>query len=358
MYKLLTKEERERIEKINSKLHGAEYLSNDLRNILYELKELLRIENSIIFLKDNGKDKKEFIGDAKDLWTKYEESIKKYIEKANLMKHYVLAVNLNEDIKRLLIIPIHEKEKIIGSIIILNKKINYEKDEHSTEIIKILQNQIKFSLKKSKEREELINLFGKYIDKRQIAKMLENPEFLRKPEMIDSVVLIADLSGFTRLSNEKSVEDVFNFLSKVLYEYTKIINVNNGIVDKFVGDQIIGIFGIIDFNNRLENSIKSAVELQKILKNEFMKKGIGVKISITTGKVLYGNLGGNYKADLTVIGPPVNLASRLNEYASRGEILTDSNIYNKLKNKYRFKLKSFTKFEGFKIRMMIYKLVY
>ncbi|MEK6891521.1 MAG: adenylate/guanylate cyclase domain-containing protein [Nanoarchaeota archaeon] len=357
MYKLLTKEEREKIEKINSKLHGAEYLSNDLKNILLELKELLQIESSILILNDNGFSRKEFLGESKILWNKYELEIIRYIEKSNLMKHYVLASNLNDDIKRILVIPIQEKEKNIGSIIIINKKINYEKDKHNIEVVRVLQNQIKFVLQKSKEREELLKLFGKYIDKRQIAKMLDNPDFLKEPEMIDAVVMIADLSGFTKLSNEKNVKEVFAFLSKTLYEYTKVINANNGIVDKFVGDQVIGIFGIIDAENRLENAVKSALQLKQAMRNELERKGIGVKISICMGKVLYGNLGGSYKADLTVIGPPVNLASRLNDYASKGEILVDSNIYNKLKDKYRFKLKSFTKFEGFNMRMLIYRLL-
>ena len=355
MYKLLKDEEKIEIEKINSRLHGPEYLSSDLKSILEELNFLLKIENAIIFVQNGNVKRQEFLGNAEEYWIKYSNVIKEYTSKSMNLKKYFLVRDLNHDIRNLLVLPIKDNDNSIGAFIIINQLL--ENDQHNAEIIKILESQAKFALKKAKEREKVLQLFGQYVDKRQIVKLLENPDFLKKPEMTDSVVLFADLSGFTKLLNEKNINEVFEFLNKTLYEYTKIINTNNGIVDKFVGDQIIGIFGIVDQQNKVDNAILSAIKLKKVLKKEFSKYNIGVKISLVKGQMLYGNIGGLYKADITVIGPAVNLASRLCSFADREEILVNKEIYNLLNKKYTFKLKTMKKFKGFSKAEIIYKLV-
>ncbi len=355
MYKLLKDEEKAKIDLINSKLHGPEYLSKDLKAILEELDYLLGIEDAIIFM-ENGKIKRqEYIGKAEDLWKRYHDLIKEYTKKAISSSSYVSLNELNKDIQSALFIPIKENSLSNGAIIIFNKKL--KKDQHNEFIIKIIESQIKLVFKKAKEREEVLMLFGQYVDKRQIAKILENPDFLKKPEMIDSVVLFADLEGFTKLINENNINEVFEFLNKVFYEFTKIINKNNGIVDKFVGDQVIGIFGIIDSENKEENSLKSSIELQKIMKKEFNKYNLGVKVAIVKDKLLYGKLGGKFKTDLTVIGKGVNLASRICEYAKRDEVLVNKELYNSLKEKYSFKLKDKKIFQGFNKEEEVYKLI-
>jgi len=360
MYDLLTKEEKEKIDKINSKFHGAEYLSKDLKGILKEINKLIGVKDCFIILESNELNHKEFFGKSQALWVKYSDKMLNLIKKSRDTKQFVSVKNLNDDINYLFILPIKSANngEVIGFLILLNKEINYNKDKRITQLLHLIISQIYSYTIKLKEREELFKLFGRYVDKRQIAKILENPDFLKKPEMIDSVVLFADIYGFTRLANELSIDEVFTFLNNVFYEFTKIINQNNGIVDKFVGDQIIGVFGLIDRDNRSMNAIKSAVKMNNILKENFKKYGIGVKIGIVKANMLYGHLGSSYKSDLTVIGPGVNLASRLCNYANKGSILVNESIYLKVKDKYKFELKGQKKFKGFKNKISVYKLVF
>lgn len=356
MYQILNKEESERLRKISSKLHGAEYLSVDLKVILEELSFLLDIQNAIIFVNQDKINHKEFIGDAKEYWKKYSKEIKDKIEKSRIMGEYSITINLTEEIKRLLVVPIEDHDEIIGFLVVINKRIDYGNDEHNTKIVEILKKQIKYVIKKYKERGELFNLFGKYVDKRQIAKIIDDPNFLKTPEMIESVVLFADIAGFTKLSNEMEVKELFEFLSNVFYEMTKCINRNNGIVDKLVGDQIIGIFGLLSPKTRTIDSIKSAIEMQKIFNEKFKEYNVGLKIGIVKSHMLYGHLGGNYKSDLTVIGAGVNLASRLCSYAKSNEILVNKLIYKKLFKLYNFEKVGYRKLKGFKKRQLIYSL--
>ncbi|MFA5992716.1 MAG: adenylate/guanylate cyclase domain-containing protein [Candidatus Pacearchaeota archaeon] len=357
MYDLLKKEERETIERINSKIHGPEYLSKKLKSILSELNFLLKIENAIIYIREGKSQKTEFLGNAKKYWEEYFDKIDSNVEKAITQNKPIITNDLNKEIKKLIVIPINSNNEIVGFLIIINKKVDYGSNKRNTEIIKIIESQIKLAIERTQEREEIFDLFGRYLDKRQIAQILENPDFLKKPKAIEAVVLFADLADFTKFANNKNVKDVFQFLSKMFYEYTKIINKNNGIVDKFVGDQIIGIFGITDPNNRSENAIKSAIEMEDILKKEFENNNIGVKIGIVKQEVLYGNLGGRYKSDLTVIGPGVNLAARICSFADKGEILVNKKIYDKLKKIHKFKIKGFKRFKGFDNKEPVYKLM-
>ena len=357
MENFLKKEEKQEIERINSQIHGPDYLSKDLKNVLEELNFLLKINNAIIFVKQNGIKRQEFYGKAKSYWERYEKRIKGLSQTAMITNKQVLVKNINKNFKRVLVIPIVEKNIPIGVLIIINKKIDYGVDKHNTEIVRILQSQIKFALSKARERESLFKIFGRYLDQRQIYNLITDKDFLKKPELIDSAVLFADISGFTKLANERGNEFSFKLLSRVLGEYSKIINKNNGIVDKFVGDQVIGIFGVIDKENMAENAVKTSFEIGKLFKKEFRRYRIGIKIGIVKGKMLYGNLGNRHKMNLTVIGKGVNLASRLCDYARKGQILVNQEIYSDLSEKYRFGIKRFKKFKGFKRRFSIYQLL-
>lgn len=356
MYEILKQQDKEAIEHINSRIHGPEYLSKTLKDILFEMNFLLKIKEAIIYIKEGKNQIKEFLGNSESCWEKYHEEITKLIKKSEEKKDTIIEEKINEEIKHIIIIPINENGAIIGFLIILNQEIDQD-NPRKAELIKVLDSQIKWAIKKSHEREEVFSLFGRYVDKRQIVKILENPDFLKKPEKIESVVLFADIEGFVRFTNEINSQKVFEFLSKIFYEYTKIINKNSGIVDKFVGDQIIGIFGILDKNNRSENAIKSAINIQTTMRKELKKYNLGIKISVVKGDMLYGNLGGDYKSDITVIGPAVNLASRICDFAKKDEILVNKQIYGKLKNQYKFKLKTSKNFKGFKTKETIYKLI-
>jgi class 3 adenylate cyclase len=355
MRDLLKDDERNEVDRINSKIHGPEYLATDLKNILRELKFLLKINDAIILVDDRIR-KKEFLGKGEDFYIKYFRILNEYIVKSRINESSLIAQNVNHKIKNLFVLPIKKKDKVIGVLVIFNNKFILNKNPRNSRIIKILEQQINSAVSKASERESLFSIFGKYLDQRQIFEILKDPDFLKTPKIIDSVVLFADISGFTKFTNKSDTEFIFDFLSKVLNKSSEIINRNNGVVDKFVGDQIIGIFGITDNKNRSENALKSALEIREFFK-EFKKYKIDIKISIVKGSMIYGNLGGNYKTDLTVIGKNVNFASRLCDYAKSGEILVGDKVYEKLKDNYKFKTKAFKKFKGFSEWSRVYRFV-
>jgi class 3 adenylate cyclase len=344
------------IEKIRSKLYGPEYLAEDLRNILKELDILLEVQDAIVLINNGQIKKQEFHGKGKDFLKSNLKIIRRCFLKVFREGEDLFLRNVSPNIKNLLVLAVKEKQKVIGALVIFNKNIEAEKDFKEDNLVKILKRQIAFSVKKAMDRANLLKVFGRYMDKRQIFEILKNPEFLKKPKVIESVVLFMDISGFTKLSNNSDPKFIFELLGNLLNKCSQIINKNSGIVDKFVGDQVIGIFGISKDEDMAENALKSAIEIRDVFK-EFQKYGIGGKISVVKGSMIYGNLGGENKMDLTVIGKNVNFASRLCDYSKSGEILVGDKIYGLLKEKYKFKLKSLKKFKGFSEWSKVYRLV-
>jgi adenylate cyclase len=110
-----------------------------------------------------------------------------------------------------------------------------------------------------------------------------------------------------------------------------------GYVDKFMGDAVLGVFGVPVFHHdHAERAVKAAVAMQKELlergkdnRNPFLSR---IGIGISSGVVVSGNIGSQVKMEYTVIGDSVNVASRLNRLAGPGEIIVSANIYELAKN--------------------------
>jgi class 3 adenylate cyclase/putative methionine-R-sulfoxide reductase with GAF domain len=141
-------------------------------------------------------------------------------------------------------------------------------------------------------------------------------------------VLFADISGFTTLVDVNTVEDVVEVLNRFFETVVPIIFKHGGMLDKFLGDGVMAIFGIPDAEDTDPvRAIACAVDIQKgiqKLREDLERDGlfsITVGIGIATGVVLAGNIGTKDQMNYTVIGEPVNLAQRLESISDPGEII-------------------------------------
>jgi len=144
----------------------------------------------------------------------------------------------------------------------------------------------------------------------------------------EATVIFTDIRGFTKYSDEKEPEEVVNTLNLYFETATRIILEHNGYVDKFIGDAVLGVFGI---PARRDNHVELAVRAAIAMRDEFLKlteQGLEfygrVGIGINSGIVVSGNIGSQTKMEYTVIGDCVNIASRLNGLAGRSEIIVKS----------------------------------
>jgi len=136
-----------------------------------------------------------------------------------------------------------------------------------------------------------------------------------------TVVLTAffsNLEGFSSISEQLTAGQLVDLLNEYLTEMTEIVMRYEGTVDKFEGDAIIAFFGApIDFKDHATRTCFAALDMQKRLaqlRADWKKEErheLYMRIGINTGEVTVGNMGSRNRFDYTMIGDPVNVASRL-----------------------------------------------
>ncbi len=161
--------------------------------------------------------------------------------------------------------------------------------------------------------------FQHYVARNIVDKMLESgelPKFGGERKVL--TVLFCDIRGFTRYVEHHQPEEIVRHLSEYFTRMVNVIFRFDGTLDKFVGDQIMALFGApYYFADHAERACRAAVEMVKELRAlqkqwsdarcEYFQMGVG----INTGQMIVGNLGSEQLFDYTVIGDEVNLASRL-----------------------------------------------
>jgi len=165
--------------------------------------------------------------------------------------------------------------------------------------------------------------------------LLANPESIwLKGQRNHATVLFADVRQFTSYAEFKEPEEVVEALNGFFDIATRSIREYGGYIDKFIGDAILGVFGVpIQYDDHMEKALRASLDMQFKL-HEASKKGNvllkSVGIGINSGIVVSGNLGSQDKMEYTVIGDTVNLAARLSGLAGAGEIIISSNIRDQL----------------------------
>lgn len=150
-----------------------------------------------------------------------------------------------------------------------------------------------------------------------------------------ATILFADLRGFTPLTEKLGALATVKLLNSWFTEVVDAVRRNNGIVDKFLGDGLLAVFGIP--NNNASVAINSLITAQQILAaTEAVAASTGyrlkVGVGIGTGSVISGNIGSQDRLDYTVIGSPVNRAAKLQLFSKETPypILIDQKTFEKL----------------------------
>ncbi|MFQ6044069.1 MAG: AAA family ATPase, partial [Candidatus Poribacteria bacterium] len=133
-----------------------------------------------------------------------------------------------------------------------------------------------------------------------------------------------------------------------------------GIPDKVVGDEVMALFGApITHENDAERAIQAAMAMREAVKNygDEIRTQLDVHIGINTGTVSVGSIGGQKLLNYTVIGDPVNLASRLEHEAESGEIVVGELTYKLTKAKFDFEPPKYVKLKNISQEQPLYKLI-
>jgi class 3 adenylate cyclase len=190
------------------------------------------------------------------------------------------------------------------------------------------------------KRKELRDTLQRYVSFNVVEQLISHPEKLKLGGSRRKVsVLFSDIQGFTSLLAMKEPEQIIRQLNEYLTEMTTLIFAFGGMVDKFVGDAIIGIFGALDAkSDDTVRAVRCAIAMQRKLcelQTKWRAENVPAfesRTAVNTGEVIMGNVGSPQRMDFTAIGEPVNTASRLQAVASVGSVVICTACYEEVKD--------------------------
>jgi adenylate cyclase len=149
-------------------------------------------------------------------------------------------------------------------------------------------------------------------------------------------ILLADLRGFTALSATQPAGTVITMLNKCLGRMSEVVFRHRGTIDKFMGDSIMVLFGApYEHDDDAARAMACAIEMQiamRELNEEYQRSRMPelyMGIGINTGTVMAGRFGSDAYSEYTVIGNEVNLASRIEAFSLRGQVLISESSYQR-----------------------------
>jgi len=170
-----------------------------------------------------------------------------------------------------------------------------------------------------REKNAVKNIFKSYVAPHVLAELMDNPEDLRLGGKSSKVsILFSDIRGFTTISEQLTADQLISALNHYLEHMTDIVLNNSGMIDKFIGDAVMAIWGApVPHEDDAAKAVSAALKMEPCLDriNPYIKEITGLEfaigVGVNTGEAKLGNIGSKGKLDYTVIGDAVNLASRL-----------------------------------------------
>ena len=230
--------------------------------------------------------------------------------------------------RSVLCVPLISQGKVLGVIEVLNKRQG-EFAQGDLQLLQSIATTVSIAMENARlygetltmaEKERAIrNMFQKFVPKEVIDKITLGTE--ERP-VIDEFKIITllniDIRGYSILSHKVGPQKTVAILNYFFAAMGEVVFKYHGIVDKYLGDGFLALFGApVSSPSDADNAISAALEMQKAMEGvtDYLRKRFGASltmgVSIHTGEVVVGNIGFDKKMDYTVIGDSVNFVFRL-----------------------------------------------
>lgn len=234
--------------------------------------------------------------------------------------------------KTVLCVPMISQGKVLGVIQVLNKrKGGFSLSDE--DLLQSIAASVSIAIENARLYKEKVSMaehersirrmFQKFVPKEVLETIIEGEETGKGlvEEFKNLTLLNLDIRGFTELAMEMGPQKTVFLLNSFFSVMGNIVFKYNGIVDKYLGDGFLAIFGapVLSIKDA-DNALRAALEMKESIKdvNKNFEKELGtsvnIGISVHTGEVVVGNIGFEKKMDYTVIGDAVNTVFRMQEF--------------------------------------------
>jgi adenylate cyclase len=194
------------------------------------------------------------------------------------------------------------------------------------------------------EKKWIKDLFSRYVSEEVVKQIMDSPHLSLEGKRQDISVLFCDIRDFTPRAEKEDPENIVAILNAYFEEMSDIIFQFGGMVDKYLGDGIMALFGApINQPGHADRAVSCAIEMQNrvhyLNQKEILrgKPHLEIGIGISSGETVIGNVGSTNRIEYTAIGDPVNTSARIEplnkEYKTK--ILISESTKNKLQGTYK-----------------------
>jgi adenylate cyclase len=185
---------------------------------------------------------------------------------------------------------------------------------------------------------------SRYMDPRLADQLLAGGEDLLGGKSVTATVLFSDVRSFTTITEELGAQGTVTLLNEYFTLMVDCIQKHGGMLDKFIGDAVMAVFGLPmrqeDDEDRAVRATIAMINDLRVWNADRLARGqraIEIGIGLNTDSVVSGNIGSPRRMDYTIIGDGVNLASRLERACKQlgAKILISEMTYKRLKSSYR-----------------------
>lgn len=215
-----------------------------------------------------------------------------------------------------------------------------------------------------KEKEKVRGILNKVVSTAIANEILKKELYLGGEEK-DVTIFFSDIRNFTGITENMKPQDVITVLNSCMTKISKVIDDHDGVIDKYVGDEVMALFGapIAQPGSTLQ-AVICGMEVIEVLRDwnkereAANEKKIEMGIGIHRGRVLIGNMGAQNRLNYTVIGSNVNLSSRLCSHAQPNEILISKEVYEEVSaDGIEAELTAPVEFKGFSSKIEVYRVL-
>jgi len=225
----------------------------------------------------------------------------------------ILALIIGSFLRRVVLRPVQLIGRVCGEVTTGNFRGRV--DVQSNDEIGVLATTVNTMVEGLRERFELT----KYVSASTLGALKESQE----PRRVTRTLVFTDVRGFTSYTERRTPEQVVSVLNRMLEKQSAILQGHGGDIDKFVGDAVVAVFSGPDGARR---ACAAALQVTRLCAEAPADcDGLQIGVGLATGSVIHGMIGSVRRADFTVIGDSVNIASRLCGIARGNQaIVTDA----------------------------------
>jgi len=278
---------------------------------------------------------------------------------------------VTKGIRTAMCVPLWDKDEIIGAIQLNSTRLDNLFAMDDLELLKTIGCQMAMIIGQARlnqqirEEEQMRRRLERFHSPQVIDMIIKSSQTkdLMEAKELTTTILFTDMVEFTTLSETMHPREINVLLNQHFSRMTDIVFDHNGTLDKYLGDGIMAVFGApIEKKDDAKRAVQAALEIRKDFLDMMEKASstpkFDIRMGINTGRVVAGNIGSPRRMDYTVIGDPVNTASRLESIAKPNQILIGEETYKRIEGK-KFKTKPIgpTILRGKKEEIMVYEVL-